>query len=332
MLARINWAGLIVSAGVVLVSLLAIELIARAFVPQWAPPSADRTFWVYDEQLGWAHLPGSSGPMHHQDFSIDVSHNALGMRDAEVATEVAAGHKRILLLGSSFSWGYGVEREEIYAEVIDSKYPDWEVVNAAVSGYSTDQELLSLEAWGPKLQPDVVILMLHHHDVAGNLLSARYWHNKPVFEAGDEGLTLRGVPVPPTGIKERIQNYVFSETYFFSKLAVRFRSATKKSAGKERSRKGFDLTRDLLLRIDEVTRGLGARLVVILPPTSRDDWLEFISAEMSSAGIDHVGLSEAFQNKTQRLKFEHDPHWNPAGHRLVAGVVEGYLLERGILP
>ena len=273
MLARINWVGLIVSAAVVLLSLLAIEVLARAFLPQWAPPSADRTFWVYDENLGWANLPGSSGPLHHQDFSINISHNALGMRDVEVATEASPGTKRILLLGSSFSWGYGIESDEVYAEVIGEKYPNWDVLNASVSGYSTDQELLSLQALGPKLRPDVVMLMLHITDVTGNLVQARYWHNKPVFEPVDGELVLRGVPVPPTGLKERVQKYVFSETYFFSKLDLNFRTAAKKNSKKQRSRKGFDLTRDLLLRIDEEAKGLGAQLVVILSrPAATTGW------------------------------------------------------------
>lgn len=330
---RVNWVGLGVSAAVVLVGLVAIEVFARAFLPQWAPPSADRTFWAYDEKLGWVHVPGSSGPMVHRDFSVTVSHNSLGLRDREYPIERSPGKKRMLVLGSSFSWGYGVEREEIYMELLESRYPNWEIINASVSGYGTDQELLYLREWGPKLRPDVVLLALHYNDVVGNLSGSRYWHNKPFFERGPDGeLVLRNQPVPPVGLKERIQKYVFSETYFFSKLDIRLRRATKQGGKAVRSTAGFDLTRDLVMQIDATCRELGAQLVIMLARTGRDDWLEFIDGELDAAEIPHFGLLEAFENPSERLQYEHDQHWNPAGHRVVSRVFEDFLLEQGILP
>ena len=95
MRARANWIGIGVSLVVVVSGLIAIELLARAFMPQWAPPSADRTFWVYDENLGWAHVPGSRGPMAQRDFLIDVAHNSLGLRDLEYPLERSPGRKRM---------------------------------------------------------------------------------------------------------------------------------------------------------------------------------------------------------------------------------------------
>ena len=67
--------------------------------------------------------------------------------------------KRVLVLGDSFTWGFGVEQEQIFTEVIENSRKDVEVINAGVSGYSPDQELIWLREQGMHFQPDLVLLL-----------------------------------------------------------------------------------------------------------------------------------------------------------------------------
>lgn len=342
-LSRINWTGLGVSLGIVVLTLALLELGTRVLAPHWAPTTADRTFWVYDEQLGWANTKGTTGSMDHPEFSITITHNSQGLRDREVPFERVAGRRRMLLIGSSFSWGFGVEQSEIYAEIVEARYPDWEIVNASVSGYGTDQELLYLKLRGHRFEPDVILLPVHYTDLAGNLLPTRYWHNKPFFErdAGGE-LALRNQPVPAPSALQRFQKYFFTQTSFFSSVYLRYeavrgvwaRAATAGEGAKPLSREGFELTRDLVLAIDETAKQMGARLIVLLTPTFRDDWTRFISQELSHARIAHSSLADAFADPdaSVRLRFANDPHWNAAGHRVVADALEAFLLKEGVLP
>ena len=57
---------------------------------------------------------------------MTVAINSHGLRDGEYALEPTRGKKRMLVLGDSFAWGFGVEREEVFCEVIERRRPNWE--------------------------------------------------------------------------------------------------------------------------------------------------------------------------------------------------------------
>ena len=96
--------------------------------------------YLYDSQLGWRNIPGWSATTNGQPLTI----NSKGLRDREYAYERAADVGRILVLGDSYAWGYGVADDEVFTEVLEAKLAAderrWEVINTGVSGWGTDQE------------------------------------------------------------------------------------------------------------------------------------------------------------------------------------------------
>src|SRR5437899_3035923 len=100
-------------------------------------------FWRHDPRLGWHHTAGSEGVFDRSPvFRTRVRINDKGLRGRDYPYERVAGRRRILVLGDSFVFGYGVEQEEIFTTVLEGLLPATEVINAGVSGYGTDQELL----------------------------------------------------------------------------------------------------------------------------------------------------------------------------------------------
>src|SRR4030095_12115366 len=102
------------------------------------------------------------------EFSVEVSINSHGQRDDEYPVE-RTGKRRMFVLGDSLGWGFGVELHERFSERMEDIHPDWEIINASVSGYSTDQELLYLQHQGMVFAPDVVLLLFHPNDFEGNV-------------------------------------------------------------------------------------------------------------------------------------------------------------------
>ena len=106
---------------------------------------------------------------------VPIRTNSLGLRSPEVEHDKPAGTTRILVLGDSVAFGWGVRGEDTFASQLASLlatvYPDqrFEVINAGVSGYGTWQELQWLKQTGVDLQPDVVIVQAHLNDAADNL-------------------------------------------------------------------------------------------------------------------------------------------------------------------
>jgi lysophospholipase L1-like esterase len=122
-----------------------------------------------DARLGWALRPGWTARDEAPDYRITVRTNALGLRGPEAAPLPPAGVQRVLVLGDSFAFGYGVEDEESFPRRLEARWRAEgravEVLNAAVPGYSADHHLVVLRERGFALAPDLVLVALCENDV-----------------------------------------------------------------------------------------------------------------------------------------------------------------------
>jgi hypothetical protein len=149
------------------------ELIIRFTFPEYVPAKTDRSFWHYDAGLGWKHLTSESGQMVVWDkygkvISIQVTINSAGYRDKERTLSGSPGKHRVAVLGDSFAFGYGVPYESVFATVMERKNEQFEMLNFAVSGYSTDQEVLTLEKVVLAYKPHIVLLTIIRNDLEAN--------------------------------------------------------------------------------------------------------------------------------------------------------------------
>jgi lysophospholipase L1-like esterase len=155
-------------------------------------------FYRYDRLLGWSGIPWADADYEWADCLCRVRQNRFGFRGPDYDF-TRTSKKRIAVLGDSLTWGFGVDNSELFTHFMErkSKIPI-EVLNLAVSGYGTDQELLVWRSMGYKWQPDVVLLVV---TVANDFQDIRdkvgYGHHKPLFVWSDKKrLELLNVPVP----------------------------------------------------------------------------------------------------------------------------------------
>jgi len=67
---------------------------------------------------------------------------------------------RIMVVGDSITYGYGVEEERTYPRLIESSlYNDYrvEVLNLGISGYQSENILKLIRKYTPTLQPDLIV-------------------------------------------------------------------------------------------------------------------------------------------------------------------------------
>ncbi|MEE8573834.1 MAG: SGNH/GDSL hydrolase family protein, partial [Thermodesulfobacteriota bacterium] len=155
-------------------------------------------FTRYDPTLGWAGKENTKGEFMWIDSRNFVVQNRYGFRGKEYDFKKNK-KRRALVLGDSYTWGYGVEEREIYTSVMEERSGNSvEVVNTGVSGYGTDQELLFWRDTGHKWQPDDVVLMITFlTDLGDNRHDVRYGYPKPLFKITEgDRLKLTGIPVP----------------------------------------------------------------------------------------------------------------------------------------
>jgi hypothetical protein len=157
----------------------------------------------HDPLYGWTSRPDMESWIVARRFGYDFDYhvrlNSHGMRGPEIERTPTDGKFRVLLLGDSVTWGWGVDDDETYASILRQKLgPDVDVVNAAVPGWGTDQVSMWLEREGEGWAPDLVLYCFIFNDIQSNARANIYGQNKPRFVAKpDGGLVLEGVPVEP---------------------------------------------------------------------------------------------------------------------------------------
>jgi hypothetical protein len=100
--------------------------------------------------------------------------NAWGMHDREYSLERPADCLRIALLGASHTMGTGLDRQQTFDFILEARlnqefvHPDfrrYEILNFAVYGYQSIEQLQVLEARVPAFQPQIMLYFGHPGDV-----------------------------------------------------------------------------------------------------------------------------------------------------------------------
>lgn len=163
------------NAALLLVSILLALAVGEGVVrlvydpPSRVMPGFDLStsdYYRRDEQLGWvpnANVHGSH--VREGSFATTFSTNSLGLRDREYPLRKPPGITRIVTIGDSFTWGFGVDDDEVYPERLEALLPDTEVINLGVTAYGLRQSIGYLQRVGMGLEPDMVILGLCQNDV-----------------------------------------------------------------------------------------------------------------------------------------------------------------------
>ena len=316
-----------------------------------AARAGDRGLWRYEALRGWGLIPGASGEDHRGGPDrAAVRVNQQGFRGAGFARTKGRDSRRILLLGDSFGFGVGVDEphsvssrlEELVnadKELTAGQHVD--VLNMSVSGYSTDQEILTFEAEGAPLDPDVVILLMCDNDFDGNMQGfayGRYYKPRFVLEGGD--VRLVDTPAPRAERRRPVRTWLFDHSAFQAALVgfadrPRLRRLENFLApGEARRSPGSpeELMVALVRKLDREVRQAGAALVTFNTGHrgEKTPLFQAIRPELERAGIAHLGLEGPMGDARRRRPelqwdFGGDTHWNVPAHDLAARVMHLHL-------
>lgn len=147
----------------------------------------------YDAEMGWKNAFNINA---QPEFQGSIRTNSVGMRnDQEFSESPISGRPRLMIVGDSYSFGFGVSNEETYAYELARMMPDWDVMNLAVSATGTDQHYLMYERLGQKYQPDIVLLGFYVLDYNRNTYTFRDYAKPMYVPKADGSLELTNVPI-----------------------------------------------------------------------------------------------------------------------------------------
>jgi hypothetical protein len=329
---------LLACAAVLLFALVVtgVELLLRAVDPQYL--GRVRGPSVFSEDYGWAWRPGFEGPLQGVWTTID----ARGCRGRGNELRKGPGRVRVVVLGDSIAFGTRVRDEETFSALLERRRPELEVVNMAVEGYSTDQELLRLQKEGLLYKPDLVVLSVCvANDPRGNADPGIYDTPKPWFTLDGDALVLHDAHLrrsPAVRLRQWLEDH--------SHLYNRLRGTTPTDlAGEAREKGGVPpvarlsrsegnaLTVRLVGAIHDAATGAGARLLVILHPDrasfeGRSPVLSRLRRALEPQGIEVVDPGEIFRAAGlgyDLVSLDDHGHLTPLGHHVVAEALEGRL-------
>jgi hypothetical protein len=341
---------------VVLVSLLFALVLAEGVLrllgqtPYAVNPERAK-FWLHDETLGWRHRPNQSGAFAKSPFEIQVDINSGGLRDREYPHEKPAGRQRIVVLGDSYTWGFGVEQPDIFTELLEESHPGVDVINAGVSGYATDQQLLWFRSEGVRYSPDLVLLVFtgnDEHDNAQHLVYGIY--HKPKFVLRDGELTLTNVPVPRVSWLRRAVHWLGQRTALFGLVGrarytviAAVRNRIRQGGGGEEApaaaprppEERFAVTLAILEEMKRTAEAAGARFAIFIHGHGwvagyHGKYWEMVET-LKRFGYAPLVFEESAEYDQKELMIPKDGHWNEKGHGVVARELSKMIDERGLL-
>lgn len=164
------------SATLAIVS-LGVGLSAAEGLVRWlAPQKLTGSLFETDAAIGYKNRPNLRTTQEVTLRPVSIRTNHLGLRqDVEVSATKGPREVRVLLLGDSFTFGWGVEHEESYAGILQKQlsaaFPQHQItlMNAGVGGFGLQNYLAYLDEYGLNLEPDVVAVFLGPNDVEENL-------------------------------------------------------------------------------------------------------------------------------------------------------------------
>jgi lysophospholipase L1-like esterase len=154
-----NLALLLGSIGVCLAS---AEVVLRALAPQERRNEGHLYRLEPNPGLARSALLPDASALH---MGVRVRTNSFGLRDREYAREKPRGTLRVAFFGDSFTYGQGVELEDLFTERVEARLGGTlgegrvEVWNFGTAGFNTFQELLYYAHYGQQFDPDLVVLV-----------------------------------------------------------------------------------------------------------------------------------------------------------------------------
>ena len=337
-------------SGSILLVLILGEVAARIWLPAPLPWLYPQLRYRPDSVLIFTLVPGQ----HSFTANVPVAINERGLRGSLVSYERESDEPRLLLLGDSIVFGYGVADAEIVSSRVAallSSNPKAQIVNAGIPSYNTEQEVEFLRDEGIRYHPDWVIVGFCWNDLS----------DKSGVTVDRNGMLVSAGAAEPNRLQLLMQSktgYELRNTFKKSRLlyslsiltsmlgaggeqggATNLRSEILEGTSSTRVLEGWKRVAMSLSQLSELSKEHEFKVLVVAfpmllsleeshPKSSYPGELKSIASHL---GLYFVDLEPVFKSRyrgRESLFLPYDPdHPNPAGHALAAEAIGNFIME-----
>jgi hypothetical protein len=252
--------------------------------------------------------------------------NALGFRDREWTAADLAGKQTVLVLGDSFAAGWGIQDPaDRFPDALARRLGDgYAVINLAVYGSATPEQLDTLKQYPLVKKPDVVLL--------------QYFLNDINYAGLKLGLLPNPAPTPAWVNQTYLGNFVYWR-FLHSSLAnaQQFQDWWAWSYGAYDNVGIWSVHKQEIEDFIQYVDGTGARLIVVifpnmLDPTRSVPYVDRVAQVFQARG--HPDVLKLFDavaawRSPDLMVSPRDSHPSPAFHRYVADLLYQQFFARG---
>ncbi len=241
--------------------------------------------------------------------------NSHGFRDWEYSPEKTHNVFRVIIIGDSYTLGYGIELNDTYPKVLEkllNKRKDgwtYEVLNFGVVGYEMFDKVELLKGKGLFFNPDLLIVQYEGTDIMNSTERGRYRD-----QLVNEYLLEHNISIEELNISIRLELEHKAHELYLDELR------------KKEIRPIIEEPLDHLA--DIISKEKVSLLVLLVHTPDRDKLILKEIARKYAWGIVDC-------NKYSKQEFwihEKDGHLNPQGNQLIAEEIYKKLIENELLP
>ena len=327
-----------------------------------------QSLFTNDPVIGYRLKPGTRARFTTVEFDTEIAINGAGVRDDDEIGPKAPDERRILILGDSLVLSVQVPFRQTFGELLEQRLnakPSpyrYRVINGGVQGYGPVQELLFFRAIAPAVQPDLVIETIFVGNDAEEAVAFEYRLDeqpRPSFDVLREGaLTRLRRLVRRSMVLQVLRLRVMAATERFRGTLAPPEPPIQSYAANPAPRiaKGLAITRRVVDEIARDAEARGARTAVMLMPARfqvddgdfgrlrdavaqaggelvRDAATRRFDEALASGPAPRFDALPALRSALPGpdVFFQRTVHLTPRGHEVVAGALEQFLRDSGLL-
>ncbi|MBU1862081.1 MAG: SGNH/GDSL hydrolase family protein [Candidatus Omnitrophica bacterium] len=320
---------LVIMVVVTCLTLCLAEIIVRIFSPkhdkmQCVVPDQKYGYFMKKNFSEHYRYPGS-------DHQITIQTNRWGLRgtDYDASRLSNPAVTKVLLLGDSYTFGYGVNREDTFAykleTLLNASGNAFLVINAGVGGWGTLQEITYAKDHFRVFKPDIIVFTFCRNDPKDDL---KFSHN---LYGGEKGL-MRFPGKQFFRHHSHLYDFLFRvfhgdlETFLFKQKMrqkkIPFDTARRRPFNSDRiTEEEWKRTGTYITNFYKEFLAFNTKGVVFVQ--SAEPWNMAMRSHLQSLShnknLRYIDLyDEAIILTPDKRSLPYDPHWSPAVHSLSA--------------
>lgn len=357
---------IIKKAGYVFCLLFLIFIVAEVFlrISGFHGESDKREFIQHDKRLGWSFIPNTNVIDTGFEWKVRYSLNDDGIRERRNMENKTEDEYRILVLGDSFTEGYGIRQDRTFSHLMEDlcnkkgNARKVKVINAGVRGYNLTQYYILFQSLYKKYRPDLVIIAAVDGDLDvtsdSMLLQGKvvYRYYRPYYDLEDGHLVVKGMPVPRPDtsiykddkiefLKKYMRKYLASYTFLkiisdrsvvLKKIGVLLRlkkSASEYSIDNSSVFDDKEVCAAIVKDIFDTLKKDGSELLIFLLEdnklNSNSAYYKKLSNDLGFFYSSFPELCYDYSNNRRKYHFRFDAHFNEKGNAVIAELLYDFL-------